>query len=379
MVRPSGPRLRGPMAQPQDDHGAAAPSESELRRRELEAARASARALQAADDVRRDIGRHLHDRVQTLAIAARQQLHVARRGLDDEPAALAEVERLLGALAGELQDVARGLHVTGLETGLRAALEELAQHSPLRLVIEDLPDVPLGASVETTIYTMVSEAINNAAKHAHATRVRVRVRANRSTLTAEVGDDGVGGADALNGSGLLGLRDRVTLLGGTLHIESPGGGGTTLRATMPVGPERLAHRPFFLLGNDDDEAFADRAVDRIVSGRKTAGLSVAREWETEGGPPQHGQLMPVVDHRGRRRLTVQVTGLRLLPFCEIGEASYRACGFEEPTLDACRHAVRAFFTAWRAAIAVLIEDPDWALAEDEPMLVLHHRIVSVDG
>jgi uncharacterized protein YhfF/two-component sensor histidine kinase len=364
--------------------GPASPlDEGELRRRELQSARASARALQAADEVRRDIGRHLHDRVQSIAIAARQQLYVGRRSVERDPAAAAgpleEADRLLDQLNAELRDLARGLHPVGLERGLRPALDALAARAPLPLVVRELPEQPLGAPVEATVYAMVTEAINNAAKHAGATRVAVRVRSSRSTLTAVVDDDGVGGAHAEAGSGLLGLRDRLTLLGGTLAVDSPPGGGTTLRATIPIAPERLPHRKFFQVGVPEDPGVADRAVTAIRSGRKRAGLSLLREWEVEGGPPQLGQLVPVIDGHGRRRLTLEVTGMDHVRFGDVDAATFAACGVDGATLASQRAAARAFFAAAGAELATLLGQPGWALQEDEPMLVLRHRVVEDFG
>ena len=82
---------------------------------------------------------------------------------------------------------------------------------------------------------MVSEALANAGKHASATLARVSIRRSDSGLRVEVADDGVGGADAANGSGLTGLTDRVAALGGTLSVTSPVGAGTVIMAELPCG------------------------------------------------------------------------------------------------------------------------------------------------
>jgi signal transduction histidine kinase len=74
----------------------------------------------------------------------------------------------------------------------------------------------------------------NVAKYAHATHASVAVKCERDRLTVEVADDGVGGADTANGSGLRGLADRIAALDGTLTLESPAGRGTQLRAEIPV-------------------------------------------------------------------------------------------------------------------------------------------------
>ena len=81
---------------------------------------------------------------------------------------------------------------------------------------------------------MVSEAITNAAKHAHAAVVDVRVESSDGSIRISVKDDGAGGADAERGSGLVGLKDRVEALGGTVEIRSPAGAGTDLEVAIPV-------------------------------------------------------------------------------------------------------------------------------------------------
>jgi len=84
------------------------------------------------------------------------------------------------------------------------------------------------------VYYVVAEALTNVAKYAEARVASVRVIRRNSQLVAEVEDDGIGGADATNGSGLRGLSDRVEALDGELTIESPRGGPTILRARIPV-------------------------------------------------------------------------------------------------------------------------------------------------
>jgi signal transduction histidine kinase len=94
--------------------------------------------------------------------------------------------------------------------------------------------VRLPAPVEASVYFFVSEALTNVVKHAQASTAAVSLAAANGDLTVEVSDDGVGGARATGGSGLRGLGDRVGALEGTLDVESPPGGGTLLRATIPL-------------------------------------------------------------------------------------------------------------------------------------------------
>ena len=102
---------------------------------------------------------------------------------------------------------------------------------PVELSIE--LDGRLPRAVEAAAYYITAEAVTNAAKYARASRVRVRVDFSDGFVTVDVADDGVGGADPVNGSGLRGLADRVEALGGALEVRSPPGAGTTLTARMP--------------------------------------------------------------------------------------------------------------------------------------------------
>jgi signal transduction histidine kinase len=91
----------------------------------------------------------------------------------------------------------------------------------------------LPAATETAAYYVVSEALTNVSKYACASHAFVHARNAAGQLAIEVGDDGVGGADAERGSGLRGLADRVSALGGRLEVSSPPGGGTCVRAELP--------------------------------------------------------------------------------------------------------------------------------------------------
>jgi signal transduction histidine kinase len=107
----------------------------------------------------------------------------------------------------------------------------LAALTPSPTDLESAPRLP--AETETTAYFIVAEALANVVKHAAASQARVRININALSLIVEVSDDGAGGADATRGSGLTGLQDRVDAAG-TLTIASDLGGGTTLRASLPV-------------------------------------------------------------------------------------------------------------------------------------------------
>jgi signal transduction histidine kinase len=91
----------------------------------------------------------------------------------------------------------------------------------------------LPAPIEATAYFIVAEALTNVAKHSHARQATVTARLENHTLQVEVRDDGVGGARP-EGSGLVGIRDRLAAIDGTLRIETPPGGGTVIAASIPI-------------------------------------------------------------------------------------------------------------------------------------------------
>jgi signal transduction histidine kinase len=121
------------------------------------------------------------------------------------------------------------------DRGLEAAVTTLAGRSPVPVEVS-IPPERLPGSVEAAAYYVVAEALTNVAKYAQASVAHVRVSRDNGRAFVEVSDDGVGGADATTGSGLRGLADRVAALDGTLDVESPHGGGTRIRAELPLLP-----------------------------------------------------------------------------------------------------------------------------------------------
>jgi signal transduction histidine kinase len=167
------------------------------------------------------------------------------------PPALAElkaqlshaVEGLTGAME-DLQEISRGIHPAILSKGgLGAALRTLARRSSVPVALDLPAHLPQPESVEVGVYYLVSEALTNVARHARASVVHVGVVAADDVVQVSVRDDGIGGARCERGSGLIGLRDRIEALGGTIDIASPEGEGTTLRATVPLRA-RAAVSPF---------------------------------------------------------------------------------------------------------------------------------------
>jgi signal transduction histidine kinase len=201
----------------------------------LETTRAGAVDVQDSD--LRRIERDLHDGAQARLVALGMNLGLAEQRLAADPEGardlVAEARAGVEAALQELRDLARGVHPPVLtDRGLAAAIASLAHASAVPVdIAADVPERP-PAVVETAAYFVVAEALANAAKHAGATRVAVRLVREPTVLVVEVTDDGRGGADA-GGSGLTGLRRRVEALDGALTVESPSGGGTTLRAELP--------------------------------------------------------------------------------------------------------------------------------------------------
>jgi signal transduction histidine kinase len=206
----------------------------------LEELRASrARVVQAGDTARRKLERDLHDGAQSRLVALALMLHSARnRVTDDEELAqlLDQAQAELKTSLIELRELARGIHPAVLsERGLEAAVYALVRRALLPVTVDADCSGRLPEAVESAAYFVVSEGLANVVKYAQATRASVGVRREDDRLLIEVADDGVGGADAANGSGLRGLEDRVAALDGTLTVESPRGHGTRLRAELPLG------------------------------------------------------------------------------------------------------------------------------------------------
>ena len=204
-------------------------------RSDLAASRA--RIAAAADEERRRVVRDLHDGAQQRLVHTTVTLQLAHEALEPEqqPASELVSEALDQArrATAELRELAQGILPTILTRGgLRAAVEALASRTPVPVEITVSVD-RLPAPVEATAYFVVAEALTNVAKHAQATGATVMAHVEDGTLRIEVRDDGVGGA-RLDGSGVLGLADRLAALDGRLRIDSPAGGGTLVAADIPI-------------------------------------------------------------------------------------------------------------------------------------------------
>ena len=157
---------------------------------------------------------------------------------------MSHVAEGLVSVSDELREISRGIHPAILsEGGLGPALRALCRRSAVPVELDLHADRRLPEPVEVAAYYVVSEALTNAAKHAHASVVNVDLDTHAPTLQLAIRDDGIGGADPSHGSGLVGLSDRVEALGGTLQVTSPAGNGTTLLIDVPLEGQHSAPEP----------------------------------------------------------------------------------------------------------------------------------------
>jgi signal transduction histidine kinase len=204
-----------------------------------ELAASRARIVATADEARRRIERDLHDGAQQRLVALALELRTAETkipsGQEELRAELAHLASGLAAAVEDLQEISRGIHPAILSRGgLGPALKHLCALAAVPVELDVSTDVRLPESIEVAAYYVVSEALTNIAKHAHAAHAHVAVELGDGSLLLAIRDDGVGGADPSRGSGLIGLCDRVETTGGTIVVESPVGAGTRLLVALPV-------------------------------------------------------------------------------------------------------------------------------------------------
>jgi signal transduction histidine kinase len=205
-----------------------------------EVAASRARVVAASDEARRRIERNLHDGAQQRLVSMGFELRLTEASV---PADLPTVRAAIGQAADEITDVvlelremSRGIHPAVLsEGGLGPALQTLARRSPVPVEVDMRTESRFPEPAEAATYYVVSEALTNTTKHACASRAHVAVEERAGFLCLSVRDDGVGGADP-EGSGLIGLRDRVEALGGSIEVSSRPGEGTLIQVALPVGP-----------------------------------------------------------------------------------------------------------------------------------------------
>jgi signal transduction histidine kinase len=210
---------------------------AELALRAAHLAQTRADTLDAGAAEMRRIQRDLHDGAQARLVAMGMTLDAADQLLDDNPQAralLAEARESSAKALTELRDLVRGIHPPVLaDRGLADAVRALAIRQPVRVhVASDLDGRP-PAPVEAAAYFTVSELLANISKHAHASQAWVDLRHQDGMLRIGVGDDGTGGADPAQGSGLAGIGRRLAAFDGVLALSSPPGGPTVVNVEIP--------------------------------------------------------------------------------------------------------------------------------------------------
>ena len=190
------------------------------------------RLVLAAQDERRRLAARVRSRVEQQVIGVAGAL----RGDAGRNEHVARAERHLVLTVADLNQLAQGLHPRELDDGLHAALTALAERSPVPVQLDVHVDRLPSRDATAAAYYVCAEALSNVAKHAGASSVHVTVKQRSAALAVEVADDGAGGADPANGSGLRGMTDRVEALGGTLTISQCERGRDATDGRAPARP-----------------------------------------------------------------------------------------------------------------------------------------------
>ncbi|GAA1387091.1 HAMP domain-containing sensor histidine kinase [Catellatospora chokoriensis] len=216
-------------------------------RLEAERATSTARALSAQEDERRRVARELHDEVgQSLTAVLLQLEQVARHAPAPLSAELRQVQETTRAGLDEIRRIARRLRPgvleeLGLASALKALITEVTGHTDLAVTHRlggDLP--PMDAETELVIYRVAQEGLTNAVRHARASRVELSLQRRRGEVLLRLADDGRGVADAPEGAGIRGMRERALLIGAQLEITRSASGGTEVRLRVPIDEQRTA-------------------------------------------------------------------------------------------------------------------------------------------
>jgi signal transduction histidine kinase len=212
-------------------------SQLALRVAELTQTRAETTDAQAAE--LRRIERDLHDGAQARLVAMGLGLGAVERLIDQDPAAaktlLAKVRDNSAKALVELRDLVRGIHPPVLaDRGLGDAVRALALDTPMPVKVYVTLPQRLDPPVESAAYFAISEALTNVTKHAVADTATVELVLDDSVLRLTVRDDGRGGADVARGTGLRGIERRLSAFDGSLTVQSPIGGPTTVTMTLRV-------------------------------------------------------------------------------------------------------------------------------------------------
>jgi signal transduction histidine kinase len=236
----------------------------------------SARLLDIQEDERRRLSRELHDEIGQALTALRIEIsHAQSAWKTGSPATAARLDQAR-SLAEKTVQTVRNISLLlrpsllddlGLGPALQWQLEDFSRRSGIRCSFkedglrDDLPD-PL----KTCVYRVVQETLNNCEKHSAATEVRIAVRQTPAALNVHIEDNGrgfvvsrTGNSTESAGLGILGMRERIAAVGGSLHLESAQGSGTRIRMVLPLGP---AHES----GADDPAKYSVRSMETSSTG-----------------------------------------------------------------------------------------------------------------
>lgn len=220
------------------DRAAFSPTRAQLERRVAEVSRSRAATIDHSAAELRRIERDLHDGAQARLVALGMNLGMAEELVESDPQAarrlLEEARTSTTTALGELRSVVRGIHPPvladrGLVGAVQALALDLAIPSTVTATLTTRPPAP----VESAVYFAVAECLANVSKHSRATRVGVGLAQRGDALVATVVDDGVGGASMDDGTGLRGVAHRLGAFDGTMIVDSPVGGPTTITMELP--------------------------------------------------------------------------------------------------------------------------------------------------
>lgn len=226
-------RLQGALA-------GALQAQEELADQAEELRRSRARVVAATDRERRRIERDLHDGAQqrliSIGIGLAGATSLCRTDSDAAVAALADLRRQLHLAHDEVRSLAQGVYPPVLsEHGLGEALRSAVDRYPLPITLDLHPVGRYSTDIEAAVYFCCVEALQNAAKHSHASRVGVTLGADHESVWFEVHDDGVGFEPAAKATGgMVNMADRLGASGGRLDVTSAPGGGTKVVGRVPV-------------------------------------------------------------------------------------------------------------------------------------------------
>ncbi|MGH2534932.1 MAG: sensor histidine kinase [Thermomicrobiales bacterium] len=221
-------------------HWMLGPSQEQLEERVEVLTRTRSGVMEAMLVERRRIERDLHDGAQQRLVSLAMGLGMAKEKMESDPDA---ARQLLDAshdeakrVLVELRELVRGIHPAVLtDRGIDAAISAVAGRSPVPVTVDVDLNGRLPEAVESTAYFVVVEALANVAKHSNASAARVHVRREHDWLIIDVEDNGAGGASMHDGTGLIGLAERLAALDGQFAVQSPTGQGTRVRAEIPCG------------------------------------------------------------------------------------------------------------------------------------------------